>query len=77
MHGYAYIQWKIALARMQDANMPEMTQRGRRTPPATRQIAEYQLNRYFEKVEARLPHSQPASVAGGSGSTEMIVSVRA
>ena len=33
MYGYAYTQWKIALARM----------------------AEYQLNRYFEMVEARLP----------------------
>jgi hypothetical protein len=28
MCGYAYIQWKIALAHMQDANMAEMTQQG-------------------------------------------------
>ena len=28
MYGYAFIQWKIALARMQDANMQEMTQQG-------------------------------------------------
>jgi hypothetical protein len=56
MYGYAYIQWKIALARMQDANMVEMTEPGQLTPPAARQIiAEYQLNRYFEMVEARLP----------------------
>jgi hypothetical protein len=55
MYGYAYIQWKIALARMQDANMAEMTQQALLTPPAARQIAEYQLNRYFEMVEARLP----------------------
>ena len=40
---------------MQDANMAEMTQQALLTPPAARQIAEYQLNRYFEMVEARLP----------------------
>jgi hypothetical protein len=32
-----------------------MTRRAQLTPPAARQIAEYQLNRYFEMVEARLP----------------------
>jgi hypothetical protein len=55
MYGYAYIQWKIALARMQDANMAEMTKQAQLTPPAARQIAEYLLSRYFEMVEARLP----------------------
>ena len=57
MYGYAYIQWKIALARMHDANMAatEITQQGQLTSPAARQIAEYHLNRYFEMVEARMP----------------------
>ena len=57
MYGYAYIQWKIVLARMHDANMAatEITQQGQLTSPAARQIAEYHLNRYFEMVEARMP----------------------
>ena len=55
MYGYAYIQWKIALARMQDANIAAMTQQAQLTLPTARQIAEYQLNRYFEMVEAPLP----------------------
>ena len=55
--GYAPIQWKIALARMQDANLAatEITPEGQLTQRATRQIAEYHLDRYFEMVEARLP----------------------
>jgi ribosome modulation factor len=54
MYGYAYIQWKIVLARMHDANMAatEITQQGQLTSPAARQIAEYHLNRYFEMASA-------------------------
>jgi hypothetical protein len=57
MYGYAYIQWKIAMARMQDANVAEaeITPDGKLTRPATREIAEYHLDRYYEMIEARLP----------------------
>ena len=57
MNGHAYVRWKIALARMHDANMAatEITQQGQLTSPAARQIAEYHRNRYFEMVEARMP----------------------
>jgi hypothetical protein len=55
-YGYAPIQWKIALARMQEANMAatEITPQGELTRPAIRQIAEYHLDRYFEMIEAQL-----------------------
>ena len=54
--GYAPIQWKITLARMQDANLAatEITPEGQLTQRATRQIAEYHLDRYFEMIEAQL-----------------------
>jgi hypothetical protein len=57
MYGYAYIKWKIAMARMQDANVAEaeITPDGKLTRPATREIAEHHLDRYFEMIEARLP----------------------
>jgi hypothetical protein len=53
MYGYAFIQWKIAPARMQDANM-QMTEQGQLTllrlaiSPNTTWIA-------TEMVEAQLP----------------------
>ena len=55
-YGYAPIQWKITLARMQDANLAatEISPRGQLTRPAIRQIAEYHLDRYFEMIEAQL-----------------------
>jgi hypothetical protein len=58
MQGYSYIQWKIAMARMQDANMAtsEITEQGQINRPATRTIAEYHLDRYFEMVEAELDY---------------------
>jgi hypothetical protein len=58
MQGYSYIQWKIAMASMQDANMAtsEITEQGQINRPATRTIAEYHLDRYFEMVEAELDY---------------------
>ena len=55
-NAFSYIQWKIAMARMQDANMAasEITEQGSLTQPAARKIAEYHLDRYFEMVEAEL-----------------------
>ena len=58
--GYAPVQWKIALGWMREANM-SVSGRGPDwllTPPATRKLAEYHLDRYFEMVEAQL--SRPA-----------------
>ena len=56
MRAFSYIQWKIAMARMQDANMAasEITEQGGLTQPAAPKIAEYHLDRYFEMVEAEL-----------------------
>jgi hypothetical protein len=55
-NAFSYIQWKIAMARMQDANMAasEITEQGSLTQPAARKIAEYRLDRYFEMVEVEL-----------------------
>ena len=51
----SYVQWKIAMARMQDANMAASeTEQASLTQPAARKIAEYHLDRYFEMVEAEL-----------------------
>ena len=53
--GYAPVQWKIALGWMRDANMAASGSHGLLlTPAATRKIAEYHLDRYFEMVEAQL-----------------------
>jgi hypothetical protein len=52
--GYAPVQWKIALGWMRDANMTASGSHGLLTPVATRKIAEYHLDRYFEMVEAQL-----------------------
>jgi hypothetical protein len=52
--GYAPVQWKIALRWMHDANMAASGSRELLTPAATRKIAEYHLDRYFEMVEAQL-----------------------
>jgi hypothetical protein len=58
----SYTQWKIAIARMHDANMAasEITERGGLTQPAARKIAEY-LDRYFEMVEAELNYCRKLS----------------
>ena len=41
MNGYSYIQWRVALARMQDANMAatEITEHGQPTRPDARKIS--------------------------------------
>ena len=58
MSEYSYIQWKIAMARMQDANMAatEITEQGELTRPTSREIAEFTLDCYFKMVEAELNH---------------------
>jgi predicted transcriptional regulator len=55
-NAFSYAQWKIAIARMQEANMAasEITEQGGLTQPAARKIAEYHLDRYFEMVEGQL-----------------------
>jgi hypothetical protein len=59
MSARSYIQWKIAMARMQDANLaaaeinPTKSTLAQR---ATRNIAEQDLDSYFEMVEAELNH---------------------
>jgi hypothetical protein len=59
MSARSYIQWKIAMARMQDANLaaaeinPTKSALAQR---ATRNIAEQDLDSYFEMVEAELNH---------------------
>ena len=62
-NAFSYIQWKIAMARMQDANMAasEITEQGSLTQPAARKIAEYHLDRYFEMVEAELGYRRKLS----------------
>jgi hypothetical protein len=62
-NAFSYIQWKIAMARMQDANMAasEITEQGSLTQPAARKIAEYHLDRYFEMVEAELNYPRKLS----------------
>jgi hypothetical protein len=49
-NAFSYIQWKIAMARMQDANMAasEITEQRSLTQRAARKIAGYHLDRYFE-----------------------------
>ena len=45
-NAFSYIQWKIAMARMQEANMAasEITEQGSLNQPAARKIAEYHLD---------------------------------
>jgi hypothetical protein len=52
-------QWQIALIWMRDVNMArkERTPQGMLARLASREIAEYHLNRYFEMVEAQLAGS--------------------
>jgi hypothetical protein len=56
MNGYSYMQWKVAMAQMQDANLAatEITEQGKPTRPEARKIAERQLDYYFQLVEADL-----------------------
>jgi hypothetical protein len=60
MYEYSYKQWKVAMARMQDANMAatEITEQGEPTRPTSRTIAEFALDSYFMMVEAELDHRQ-------------------
>jgi len=53
---FIVVKWKIALARMQDANMAatEITPQDQRSRPATRQIVEERLEKYWEMIEAQL-----------------------
>jgi hypothetical protein len=62
-NAFSYAQWKIAIARMHDANMAasEITEQGGLTQPAARKIAEYHLDRYFEMVEAELNYCRKLS----------------
>jgi hypothetical protein len=55
-YDYSSMQWKVAMARMQDANMAatEITEQGELTRPTSREIAEYHLDRCFWMVEAEL-----------------------
>jgi hypothetical protein len=45
-NAFSYIQWKIAMSRMQDANMAasEITEQGSLTQPAARKIAPRSLS---------------------------------
>ena len=64
MNGYSHIQWKVAMARMQDANRAAATidpTDGALIQRATRIVAVQQLNRYFEMVEAELNYHQKRS----------------
>ena len=64
MNGYSHIQWKVAMARMQDANRAAATiapTYGALSQRATRTVAEQQLNRYFEMVEADLNYHRKQS----------------
>jgi hypothetical protein len=56
MNGYSYIQWRVAMARMQDANMAatEITEHGQPARSDARKIAECQLDYYSELVETEL-----------------------
>jgi hypothetical protein len=64
MNGYLHIQWKVAMACMQDANRAAATidpTYGALNQRATRIIAEQRLNRYFEMVEADLNYHRKQS----------------
>jgi hypothetical protein len=64
MNGYSHIQWKVAIARMQDANRAAATvdpTYGALIQRATRIVAEQQLNRYFEMIEADLIYHRKQS----------------
>jgi hypothetical protein len=64
MNGYLHIQWKVAMACMQDANRAAATidpTYGALNKRATRIIAEQRLNRYFEMVEADLNYHRKQS----------------
>jgi hypothetical protein len=56
MNGYSYIQWRVAMARMQDANMAatEITEHAQPARSDARKIAECQLDYYSELVETEL-----------------------
>ena len=59
-------QWQVALIWMRDVNLAavEKTRRGMVTRRASHEIAEYQLHRYFEMVEAQLTaSSNPPALA--------------
>jgi hypothetical protein len=58
MYEYSYIQWKVAMARMHEANMAatEITEQGEPTRPTSREIAEFALDCYFKMIEAELNH---------------------
>jgi hypothetical protein len=61
MSGHSYVQWKIAMARMQDANPAAATidpTKSTVTQRATRKIAEDHLKRYFDIVATKPPHDQ-------------------
>jgi hypothetical protein len=52
-------QWQVALMWMRDVNMAagEKTPRGMLIRLASRDVAEYHLNKYFEMVESQLTES--------------------
>jgi hypothetical protein len=58
MYDQSSVQWQIAMARMQDANMAaiEITEEGELTRPTSRDIAESALDCYFKMVEAELEY---------------------
>ena len=59
MNGGLKKQWQVALIWMRDVNMAakERTPRGLLDRLASREIAEHQLNTYFEMVDAQLTRS--------------------
>jgi hypothetical protein len=59
MNGGLKYQWQVALIWMRDVNMAakERTPRGLLDRLASREIAEHQLNTYFEMVDAQLTGS--------------------
>jgi hypothetical protein len=69
MTNKAIIQWKIAMAQMQDANLVAAEidpTKGTLTQRAARKIAEGHLDRYFELVEAELKHREQQWLASPS-----------
>jgi hypothetical protein len=56
MNGYSYMQWRIAMARIEDANLAarEITAQGQPTRLEARKTAESQLDYYFYLVEREL-----------------------
>jgi hypothetical protein len=65
MKNKAIIQWKIAMAQMQDANLVAAEidpTKGTLTQRAARKIAEGHLDRYFELVEGETEASRATMV---------------